>query len=245
MKGFNSTLFLGLFLVVIMSISVVSAQTLVTGKVYNSDSSNVISGAEVTAQCGSSELRSSVSKADGTYAILFLKDVCSLTDTVKVTLSNGYSGTGTNSLLSMLEAGDITKFSVVNLNGAVVTPTPSNGGGGGGGSSCTYNKNYNWQCSEWSACTSGLQTRTCNAQNNCGNTFGRPALSQTCTGGNSTKLSIEPEVTENNPGFFGGITGAVTGALGTVGTTVMIVFLIAVFGSAVAVRMVRKKKKLK
>ncbi len=39
----------------------------------------------------------------------------------------------------------------------------------------------NWRCEEWSACTSGQQTRTCADQSNCGGTSNRPALSRTCT----------------------------------------------------------------
>lgn len=38
-----------------------------------------------------------------------------------------------------------------------------------------------WTCSEWSACASGTQTRTCTDINSCGTTFIRPPLSQSCS----------------------------------------------------------------
>lgn len=37
----------------------------------------------------------------------------------------------------------------------------------------------NWQCTNWSVCTSGTQSRTCNDLNNCGTTE-KPTESQTC-----------------------------------------------------------------
>ena len=51
------------------------------------------------------------------------------------------------------------------------------GGGGGGGSQCTTN----WTCTEWSACSGSVQTRTCSDANTCGINSNRPAESQACT----------------------------------------------------------------
>lgn len=39
----------------------------------------------------------------------------------------------------------------------------------------------NWVCGTWSACTTGMQTRTCTDANACGSTSGKPAESQSCT----------------------------------------------------------------
>ena len=46
---------------------------------------------------------------------------------------------------------------------------------------CTATCTPNWQCSEWSACVSGQQTKTCTDSNNCGVTTGKPVESQACT----------------------------------------------------------------
>lgn len=47
----------------------------------------------------------------------------------------------------------------------------------GSGGSCTPS----WDCTAWSSCTSGTQTRTCTDSESCGTTSGKPATSQSCT----------------------------------------------------------------
>lgn len=39
----------------------------------------------------------------------------------------------------------------------------------------------NWQCSNWSSCSNGVQTRNCNDLNACGSTNSIPGTSQTCS----------------------------------------------------------------
>lgn len=39
----------------------------------------------------------------------------------------------------------------------------------------------NWQCSAWSTCNGGTQTRTCTDSNSCGTSSGKPSESQSCT----------------------------------------------------------------
>jgi hypothetical protein len=51
----------------------------------------------------------------------------------------------------------------------------------GGGGSCKYNQNYDWNCSEWSGCVEGMQTRICKTRNNCGNFYGKPNETQSCS----------------------------------------------------------------
>ncbi len=48
---------------------------------------------------------------------------------------------------------------------------------------CVKGCKPNWQCSDWSACSNGKQTRTCNDANNCGISDGKPALSKVCSTG--------------------------------------------------------------
>jgi len=51
----------------------------------------------------------------------------------------------------------------------------------------------NWTCTDWSACSSGTQTRTCTEQNGCGTADDKPAESQSCstsdTGSSSSSSS--------------------------------------------------------
>ena len=56
--------------------------------------------------------------------------------------------------------------------------TSSSRGGSGGG--CTYNKNYDWNCSEWGECIDETQIRICKNRNNCGNFYGKPNETQFC-----------------------------------------------------------------
>jgi len=45
---------------------------------------------------------------------------------------------------------------------------------------CVYDPNYDWECSGWGNCINGIQKRTCNEYNNCGDSTGKPALIRAC-----------------------------------------------------------------
>ncbi len=59
---------------------------------------------------------------------------------------------------------------------------PSNGNG-----VCTTN----WDCTSWSECISGQQTRTCTDLNNCGTIAGKPSESQVCNGGGNPNFQVD------------------------------------------------------
>ena len=123
---------------------------------------------------------------------------------------------------------------------APATTTSSSSGGGG----CIYDKDYDWQCSEWSECIDGTQIRTCKNKNNCGSTYGKPDEEQTCfVQEEEPEEIIEPEA-QSEPGFIAGITGAVIGGLRSTTGIVVSVFLLLVAGSAITVRQIRKRKKI-
>lgn len=67
----------------------------------------------------------------------------------------------------------------------------------GGGSSCKYNKNFNWNCSEWDSCLNNIQNRTCKKYNNCGNTYGKPNETQSCIVDSKTNFN-KTKITEVN-----------------------------------------------
>ena len=85
------------------------------------------------------------------------------------------------------------------------TQNPPSGGGG-----CSYNENYDWNCSEWSECVNELQTRECKLRNNCGNSYGRPETERTCVVETSESAGEGVEESEENR-RRPGITGAVIG----------------------------------
>lgn len=53
-----------------------------------------------------------------------------------------------------------------------------------------YKCNVNWECSDWSVCANGQQTRTCTDLNNCGTKTGQPPITQTCSTPTQTNLIL-------------------------------------------------------
>ncbi len=68
-------------------------------------------------------------------------------------------------------------------------------------SACTEN----WQCSAWSVCQNGQQSRTCTDANGCGTNNSRPALTQACT--NDTQA---PSVTITSPATQTSVQGQIS-----------------------------------
>ena len=105
-------------------------------------------------------------------------------------------------------------------------PTPS----GGGGRSSSY-----WECGEWSVCINEMQTRTCedvSRVQQADRVETRDCVPEFVPLGEGEEE--ETLITEEAPaGFFATITGAVVGALGTGGTVVVSVFVIAIVALAI------------
>ena len=66
----------------------VAKTTIVAGKIYNADFTDVISGADVDVTCNGTTL-SEVSESDGTYAVPFATDVCPIGSEVTVEAEKG------------------------------------------------------------------------------------------------------------------------------------------------------------
>lgn len=126
------------------------------------------------------------------------------------------------------------------------TPAPQpQAAGGGGGGQCKSN----WICSDWTDCSSGLQTRSCNKQNPSCTAIGvRPAESQTCT---VPAENLAPqtgaataETTVGEEGTLGQapITGAVTGTGNSRNFWIAGVFIL---GVAVAGVLIWQRRKVK
>ncbi len=81
----------------------------------------------------------------------------------------------------LYKSDNLTISCLVIKNGEVVEEYIGGGGvGSGGGSSCKYNNNYDWECSEWGECVNNERARTCKEKNNCGSTYGRPNITESC-----------------------------------------------------------------
>ncbi|MEM2478869.1 MAG: Ig-like domain-containing protein, partial [Candidatus Pacearchaeota archaeon] len=102
----------------------------------------------------------------------------------------------------------------------------SGGGGSRGGGGRSYYCSPSWQCSEWSACVNGKQTRSCVDLNNCG---GIPPVTERSCEVNQTNQTVSESIKEGEEKGGGGeegeggmsvsgsegigITGGVVGAL--------------------------------
>jgi hypothetical protein len=93
----------------------VAANTLVGGKIYNSDFSEVIDGADVSVNCGGNIL-DTVSLSDGAYAVVFDSESCHLDSEVVVSATKGSLADEDSSSVyaSEEEAGELV--AVVNLH---------------------------------------------------------------------------------------------------------------------------------
>ncbi|MCX6750489.1 MAG: hypothetical protein NTZ83_03455, partial [Candidatus Pacearchaeota archaeon] len=78
----------GMF-ILIFSFALVSANTLVGGKIYNSDFSEVLEGIVVSVECGSEIPQNTESLSDGAYAVIFDSDKCPFDSSVTVSASEG------------------------------------------------------------------------------------------------------------------------------------------------------------
>ena len=128
---------ISLVIAVLLTIGMASAQTLIAGKVYNSDYSSLIEGASVTVQCNTNRLVTT-SLADGTYAVRFNQTECTLGNGVSVTASKGsLSGSGSGVVVECLSGDCNDEYSTV-INTAMKetnsgSPVSSGGGSSGGG----------------------------------------------------------------------------------------------------------------
>ena len=133
----NQILLLTLPILVLFLISVVSAQTLVAGKIYNEDFSDTISEADITVICNGNQLIT-ISLDDGTYAVRFEELLCAEDDNVDVTVSKtGFNEKTESGIISKCDNGDCggNYFTIVNLGLEVKSNEPADNGNTGGSNS--------------------------------------------------------------------------------------------------------------
>lgn len=141
-------------LLLITTMGISSASTIVAGKIYSLDYSSNIAGADVHVQCGSDYL-DTTSLADGTYGVKFADDECNVSTAIYVTSTkSGFEGkTASDTFTKCVGVGCID-IAIVNIGMSVAT-SGGGGGGGGGGSSTRY-----YLCGN-GVCNSGETTATC------------------------------------------------------------------------------------
>lgn len=209
-------LMLGIFVLVI---GVVSAQTIVVGKAYNSDFSQSLEGAYITAKCNGMS-NATFSLEDGTYGIGFDEFRCGAGSLITVIASyTEHTASASGQARECSGENCSAPFvAVVNLN--LVRPvvdTPSRGGSGG----------------------SSVPLRAPVVDENPEEAFVPLATEAE----DETSGNIDLDVDEAPKGAWGTITGAVVGTLGTGGTIGVIIFIVALIAAFIAVGVVRSRAK--
>ena len=221
---------LALALVALLALtSIVSAQTLIVGKIYNSDFSATISGADVSINCNG-EVLDTNSISDGTYAVRFNDSLCAAGDSFSVSASKD---TATGSDSGVVNPGTDEDKGIVNVAITVPAPnipvSPSSGGGGGSGGHYYFCGN--------GICDTGENSVTC--PKDC------PVEILATSEENETETTSEAPEEQPTQGFFAGITGAVVGVFGTTGSIFAIIFVVLILGAGITVYVVRVRARKK
>jgi hypothetical protein len=252
MNKAHGFMLIGAFLLIlILATSFASANTLVGGKIYDSDYSDVIGGANVSVQCGS-EILDTASLSDGTYAVVFSNTgSCYASSKVKVIAFKGDLSGGIEAIINnSTEEGEGEEFfAVPNINlKAPSTPTipttPTSGGGGGGITRRIY------LCGN-GICNSGETSQTC--LKDCPIVIEEISENETST--ELINLSSNTENTSSVDGNLGneetqntenshGITGRVIDIFGKTGNIILIlVFALFLVIVITVISSIRKRKK--
>jgi sporulation protein YlmC with PRC-barrel domain len=84
-----------------------------------------------------------------------------------------YANSSTGAVASVVDHFDLTE--------QVQTIQPSSGSGGGGSGGSIQSCTYNWDCTPWSLCNEGKQTRTCVNIGTCNGNESKPATTNACS----------------------------------------------------------------
>jgi len=110
MKKVYAFAFMIMFL---FAVTMVSADTIIAGKIYNSDYSAIVEGANVTVTCDDNVLNV-ISGADGSYKVNFGGAICGEGDSLSVDAVKGslFGSSGVSTLKSVCLDGDSCLISV-------------------------------------------------------------------------------------------------------------------------------------
>lgn len=215
-------------LMLILSIGFISANTLIVGKIYNSDFSDTISDSSITVECNSFSL-TTTSLSDGAYKVIFDNSSnCIEGLIVKVTASKGtLNGETTSIVINSTQLNASEFFTIANINMIQKSSPKTSGGSSGGGGGGNY-----YYCGN-GICDSGENTLTCSKD--C-----PVKLNKTKEQSEILNEGNNPE--ETNPENSRGITGAVTGVLTGKGGMILIISMISLIVIFLLIIIYKKRK---
>lgn len=242
-----------LFISIIFSILLIglgSAQTIITGKIYDSSNSEV-AGVSVEVICDSNPLDTVTSQNDGTYAVRFSEDKCTLGNTINVNAVKGtLKGQETNKVTTCEDPQACNESEYISVLNVVIKETyippssssSSSGSSSGGGSSHYYNCGNN-------KCDTGETETTC--PKDCvkiiaDNSFANLSFSETSNADSGNAPDENANSQDSISKTQSGITGAVTGIMGnlrSIKSIIIIIFVVGIFVATFAIAITRIRKR--
>jgi len=229
----KSRIFYLLPILVFLSLTLISAQTLVAGKIYDTNYNNIITNANIHVTCNASYL-DTISLNDGSYLVAFNDTECTGGDTIDVTASKSGFDTETESgVLAPCTGASCTGiyFTIINVILDVSATPTTDTSSGGGGSSRFY------LCGN-GICDSGETIITC--AKDCTPDF--IPLNYKTNETEEENNGEETEETQDTTGLFSRITGGVIGVATSVTGIIVLIFVLALCGVFVVKRRIKKSK---
>ena len=225
----------------VLSLNLVSSQALVAGKIYNSDFSNIIGGADISVTCNSYSLNTN-SLADGTYAVRFDETKCNEGDSASVSASkSGFEGKTGLGIVSKCEDADCDDNYVTIVNLGIKTLASDSGNNNGGNNAGGGSVSMKYYLCGNGKCDTGETANTCAKDCNITEPLIQTTTTEIIT--TNTEETGEEEQAQNPPSFGSKILGAVIGPNGKIRLSVPIVFIVLLLIVAIAVFARRKSVK--
>lgn len=220
---------------VVFLISFMNAQTLIAGKIYNSDFTSTIANASILVKCNSNSLNT-ISLDDGTYLVSFNETNCNLGKQVIVNADKGNLAGSSSGTISKMSCGNnkscgLNFSSIINIKmiQQKTTSVGSSGGGSFSGGAGTF-----YLCGN-GVCDTGESINTCPKDCNKSNfenlslQTNQSFLNQSnLNQSNGSDFKNTTTKNENKKTTNSGITGAVTGFISYSKTKIFTILFILI-----------------